>query len=146
MNMLPLVIAVDQGVALLGMVPVAVFVVALIMNVSSFQTKDMNRKSGHATNVLFIALIVESGAWAVRSFGGGTEVGVFWVLVTAGVLHIISAVIGLRAYLEHRTVGRWPHGRRRATWGFRLNVVALMVLAGWFYLGTNPKLYKRIFE
>ena len=144
MNML--FAAVDQNYAWLGMVPAGLITVALIMNVSSFQTKDMNRKSGHATNLLFIALILEAAAWTVRTFGGGTETGVFWIIVTSLVLHVASAAIALWAFWEHRTIGRWPHGRRRATWGFWLNVVALLVIAAWFYLGANPKLYKRIFE
>lgn len=138
--------AVDQSYAWIGMLPVGVITIALIINVSSLHTKDMNRKSGHATTLLFIALIIEAAAWTVRSFGGGTETGVFWVVAAAVALHIVSAAIGLRAYWEHRTIGRWPHGRRRATAGFWLNVTALFAIAGWFYLGANPALYKRIFD
>ena len=144
--MTTLLAAVDQNYALLGMVPAGLITIALIINVSSFQTKDMNRKSGHATNLLFIALILEAAAWTVRAFGGGTETGVFWIIVAAVVLHVVSAAVALWAFWEHRTIGRWPHGRRRATWGFWLNVVALLVIAAWFYLGVNPKFYKRIFE
>jgi hypothetical protein len=138
--------ATDQSQAILGIVPTGAFVVALIVNVSSLQTKDMNRKSCHATTLMFIAFIIESAAWTVRSFGGGSEAGVFWTVITAAFLHIVSAVIGLRAYWEHRTIGRWPHGRRRATWGFWLNVVAIAAIAAWFYLCANPKIYRRIFE
>jgi len=141
-----LLAAVDQNYIWLGMVPAGLITVALIINVSSLQTKDTNRKSCHATTLFFIALIIGAGAWTVRAFGGGTETGVFWVVVTATLLHIISALIALRAYWEHRTIGRWPHGRRRATWSFWLNVVALAALAAWFYLCANPKIYKRIFE
>jgi hypothetical protein len=119
---------VDQNYAWIGMVPVGIIVVGLIINVSSLHSKDMNRKSGLATNLFFIALLVEAAAWMVRAFGGGTETGVFWTVA------------------EHRAIGRWPHGRRRAIFGFWLNVIALLVIAAWFYLGTNPKLYKRIFE
>lgn len=136
----------EQTYAWLGMVPAGVITVALIINVSSLHTKDMNRKSGHATSLLFIALIIESAAWTVRAFGGGTETGVFWAVITSATLHAISAVVALWAFWEHRTVGRWPYGRRRASWGFWLNVIALLALAAWFYLGQNPKLYKRIFE
>lgn len=136
----------EQTYAWLGMVPAGVITVALIINVSSLHTKDMNRKSGHATSLLFIALIIETAAWTVRAFGGGTETGVFWAAITSATLHAISAVVALWAFWEHRTVGRWPYGRRRASWGFWLNVIALLALAAWFYLGQNPKLYKRIFE
>ena len=141
-----LLAALDQNYPWLGIVPAGVITAALIMNVSSFQTKDMNRKSGHATNLLFIALILEAAAWTVRALGGGTETGVFWTIITSVVLHVVSAALALWAFWEHRTIGRWPHGRRRATWGFWLNVVALLVIAAWFYLAANPKLYKRIFE
>ena len=137
---------VDQNYAWLGMVPAGALTVALIINVSSLYSRDMNRKSGHATNLLFIALILEAAAWTVRVFGGGTETGVFWIIVTSVALHVVSAAVALWAFWEHRTIGRWPHGRRRATWGFWLNVIALLVIAAWFHLGANPKLYKRIFE
>lgn len=137
---------VDQNYVWLGMVPAGALTIALIINVSSLHTKDMNRKSGHATNLLFIALILEAAAWTVRVFGGGTETGVFWIIVTSVALHVVSAAVALWAFWEHRTIGRWPHGRRRATWGFWLNVIALLVIAAWFHLGANPKLYKRIFE
>ena len=141
-----LLAAMDQNYPWLGIVPAGLITAALIMNVSSFQTKDMNRKSGHATTLLFIALILEAAAWTVRAFGGGTETGVFWTIITSVVLHVVSAAIALWAFWEHRTIGRWPHGRRRATWGFWLNVIALFAIAAWFYLAANPKLYKRIFE
>ena len=135
-----------QNYAWLGLVPIGVFSVALIINVSSLQTKDMNRKSCLAANLLFIALIIEAAGWTVGAFGGGSETGVFWTLIVAMLLHIISGVVALKAYWEHRTIGRWPYGRRRAKFGFWLNVIALLVLAAWFYLCANPKLYKRIFE
>ncbi len=138
--------AMEQNYPWLGMVPASAITIALILNVSSLYSRDMNRKSGHATNLLFIALILEAAAWTVRTFGGGTETGIFWTIITSAVLHVVSAAIALWAFWEHRTIGRWPHGRRRATWGFWLNVVALLVVAAWFYLGANPKLYKRIFE
>jgi hypothetical protein len=141
-----LLAVVDQNYAWLGMVPMGVIAVALIFNVASLHTKDMNRKSGIATNLLFIALIIEAAAWTVRAFGGGTETGVFWAIIASAFLHMLSGAIALLAFWEHRTIGKWPHGRRRATWGFWLNVIALLVIAGWFYLGTDPKLYKRIFE
>ena len=141
-----LLATVDQNYAWLGMVAAGGIAVALIINVSSFQTKDMNRKSGHAANLLCIALILEAAAWTVRGFGGGTEAGVFWIIVTGALLHVISAALALWAFWEHRTIGRWPHGRRRATWGFWLNIIALIFIAAWFYLGENPKVYKRIFE
>lgn len=137
---------VDQSYAVLGMAAAGLITIALIINVSSLYTKDMNRKSGHAITLLFIALILEAAAWTVRTFGGGTETGVFWIIVTGALLHVISAALALGAYFEHRTIGRWPHGRRRATWGFWLNVIALLVIAAWFYLGHDPTLYKRIFE
>ena len=106
----------------------------------------MNRKSGHAANLLFIAFIMEAAAWTVQAFGGATETGVFWVVIAAASLHVLSAAIALWAMWEHRTIGRWPHGRRRATWGFWLNFIALLTIAVWFYLGANAKLYKRIFQ
>ena len=137
---------VQHSYAWLGLVPVAVLTVAIIVNVSSFQTKDLNRRSGHAANLLFIALIIETAAWTVRAFGGGTETGAFWAVIVAAFLHVASAVLALWAFWEHRKIGRWPYGRRRATWGFWLNVFALIVLSGWFYLFANPKLYQRIFE
>ena len=141
-----LLATVDQNYAWLGMVPAGLITIALIFNVSSFQTKDMNRKSAHAANLLFLALILEAAAWTVRAFGGGTETGVFWTIVAAVVLHVFSAAVALWAFWEHRTIGKWPQGRRRATWGFWLNVLALLFIAAWFYLGANPALYKRIFE
>jgi hypothetical protein len=139
-------LAAESSSAFLGIVPTGMLVVAIIINVSSLQTKDTNRKSCHAATLLFIALILGTAAWTVRSFGGGSEVGVFWALIAAALLHIVSAAIGLLAYREHRTIGRWPYGRRRATWGFWLNVIALAALAAWFYVCADPKLYKRIFE
>ncbi len=142
---IPLAI-VDQSYATIGMVVTAMMTAALIINVASLHTKDMNRKSGHAVTLLFLAFILEAAAWTVRAFGGGTERGAFWINIIAAALHVISAALALSAFFEHRTIGRWPHGRRRATWGFWLNVLALLVLAAWFYLGANPTVYKRIFE
>jgi hypothetical protein len=144
--MTALLAVVDENYAWLGLVPVGVIVVGLIINVASLGSKDMNRKSGIATNLFFIALLVEGAAWVVRGFGGGTETGVFWTVATSAFLHLLSAVVALSAIAEHRTIGRWPHGRRRATFGFWLNVIALLLITAWFYLGTNAKLYKRIFE
>ena len=137
---------VDQNYAWLGMVPVGMIVVGLIINVASLHSKDMNRKSGIATNLFFIALLVEAAAWMVRAFGGGTETGVFYIVATSALLHLLSAVVALGAVAEHRAIGKWPHGRRRAIWGFWLNVIALLLIAAWFFLGTNPVLYKRIFD
>ena len=138
--------ALDQNYAWLGLAPAGAVLVALIINVASLRGKDMNRKSGIAMNLLFTALLIEAAAWTVRAFGGGTLTGVFWTVAAAAVLHVFSGAVALRAFWEHATIGRWPHGRRRATWGFWLNVIALLAIAGWFYLGENPKLYKRIFE
>lgn len=138
--------ALDDNYAWLGLVPAGAIVVALIINVSSLRSKDMNRKSGIAVNLLFIALLIEAATWTVRAFGGGTATGTFWAVATAASLHVLSGALALWAIWEHSTIGRWPHGRRRATWGFWLNVIALLAIAGWFYLGENPKLYKRIFE
>jgi len=137
---------VDQSYAWLGLVPAAAVVAALIFNVSSSGLRDMNRKSAVATNLLLIALLVEIASWTVRSFGGGTPIGLYWVLVSCAILHVISASIGLGAISEFRTIGRWPYGRRRATWGFWLNVIALLLLAAWFYLALNEKLFDRIFR
>ena len=106
----------------------------------------MNRKAGIATNLFFIALLVEAAVWMVRAFGGGTETGAFWTVVTSAFFHLLSAALALWSVAEHRAIGRWPHGRRRAIFGFWLNVIALLVISAWFYLGSNPKLYKRIFE
>ena len=135
-----------QNYAWMGLFPIAVFTVALIINVSSLQTKDMNRKSCLAANLLFVALIIEAAGWTVRAFRGGSETGVFWAVMVAAFLHIASGAVALRAWWEHRTIGRWPYGRRRATCGFWLNVAALLAIAGWFYICANPKLFKRIFE
>jgi fatty acid desaturase len=141
-----LLASIDQNYAWVGLVPVGMLVVGFIINVSSLHSKDMNRKSGIATNLFFIALLVEAAAWMVRAFGGGTETGVFWTVVTSALLHLLSGVVALWAIVEHRVIGRWPHGRRRANWGFWLNLIALALIAAWFYLNTNPKLYKRIVE
>ena len=137
---------IDQSYALLGLVPAAILGVALLINVASMRGKDMNRNSGVAINLLFIALLIESAAWTIRTFGGGTTTGVFWTVVAAAFMHVLSGMIALRAFWEHATIGRWPHGRRRATWGFLLNVAALLAISGWFYLGINTQLYRRIFE
>lgn len=144
--MTTLLAAINQSYAWLGLLPMGVLAIGLIINVASLGTNDMNRKSGIATNLFFIALLVEAAVWMVRTFGGGNETGAFWTIVTSTVLHLVSATIALRAVAEHRTIGRWPHGRRRATWGFWLNVIALFLITAWFYLGSNPKLYRRIVE
>lgn len=137
---------VDQTYAWVGLVPAGAVVAALIFNVSSSGTRDMNRKAGTATNLLLIALLIEAATLTVRSFGGGTQTGAFWAVVICAVLHVVSAAIALGAIWEFRTIGRWPYGRRRATWGFWLNVLALIVLAGWFYLLTDEKVFNRIFR
>jgi hypothetical protein len=137
---------IEQNYAWFGLVPVAVLTAAFIINVSSLQTKDMNRKSCLAVSLLFVALFIESAGWTVRAFGGGTETGFFWALIAAVLLHLVGGAIALRAFWEHRTIGKWPYGRRRAAWGFWLNVIALMALSAWFYLCANPKIYKRVFE
>jgi len=136
----------DKSYAWFGMFAAVLIVIGLIVNVASLHTKDMNRLSGHATTLLFIAFIIEAGAWTVRGFGGGTETGVFWAVVSAAFLHVASAVVALFAFREHHTIGRWPHGRRRAVWGVWLNVTALIFLGAWFYLGLDTKAYKLIFE
>lgn len=135
-----------SSMAWVGLVPASVIVVMLIINVSTLHTKDMNRKAGHATNLLFAALLVEAAAWTVRVFGGGSVTGVFWAVIVCVLLHTVSAGIALWAIWEFRIIGRWPYGRRRATWGFWLNVIALFSIAAWFYLGLNPELYRRIFD
>ena len=135
-----------QNVAWVGLVPIGIVTAALIMNVSSLQTRDMNRKSCLAANLLFVALLIEAAGWTVRSFRGGSETGAFWAIMVAAVLHVASGVVALRAWWEHRTIGRWPYGRRRATAGFWLNVIALLAIAAWFYLCANPQVFKRIFE
>lgn len=141
-----LLAATERSYGEFGLFPMAMFVIAIIINLASWHSKDMNRKSTHATTLLFIALLIESSVWTVRTFRGGSEVGSFWALIGAAVVHGASATIGLFAIREHREVGRWPHGRRRASWGFWLNVIALLILAAWFWLGANPTVYKRIFE
>ena len=104
MNMVPLLAAGDQNYAWFGLVPVALITVAFVINVSSLHTKDMNRKSGLATNLLCIACIIEVASWTVRSFGGGTETGVFWVIIASVVLHMLSGAVALWAVWEHRTI------------------------------------------
>jgi len=136
----------DQAYAWIGLVPAAAVVAALIFNVASSGTRDMNRKSAIATNLLLIALLIEAATLTVRSFDGGTPTGAFWAIVACVVLHVLSASIGLGAIFEFRTIGRWPYGRRRADWGFWLNVIMLLVLAAWFYLLTDEKLFNRIFR
>jgi len=138
--------AAEHTFAEFGLVVMGLLVIAFIINVASSYSKDMNRKSSHATSLLFIALLIETSVWTVRSFHGGSQAGAFWAVVVAAGVHCVSAVLALFAIREHRDVGRWPHGRRRASWGFSLNVIALLVLAAWFWLGANPKVYKRIFE
>ena len=135
----------DANYAWLGLVPAGVLVVALIMNVASFGTRDLNRKAGVSANLFFIALLVENATYMIRNFGGGSEKGMNAMLVCAVLLHIVSAGIALRAIFEFRTIGKWPYGRRRATWGFWLNVIALLVIAAWFFLAANPRLYDRVF-
>lgn len=135
-----------QNFAWMGLFPIAALTAALIINVSSLQTKDMNRKSCLAANLLFVALIIEAAGWTVRAFRGGSETGVFWAVMVAALLHIASGAVALRAWWEHRTIGRWPYGRRRATCGFFLNVLALLAIAAWFHLCANPKHFKLIFE
>lgn len=137
---------INGGMAWIGLVPACVVVVLMIINFSTLHTKDMNRKAGHATSLLFAALLVEAAAWTVRMFGGGSVTGVFWAAAACVILHTASAAVALWAIWEFRIIGRWPYGRRRATWGFWLNLIALFVLAAWFYLGLNPALYRRIFD
>ncbi len=130
--------------AWLGLIPAAAIVAALIFNVSTFVTKDLNRKAGVATSLLLIAMLVETATWTVRSFDGGRPGGAFVVLAACAVLHIISASHALGAFWEFRTIGRWPYGRRRATWGFWLNVIALLALSGWFFLLSNERYSNRL--
>ena len=138
--------AADNNFAQFGLVVMGLLTVGFIVNVSALHSKDLHRKSSHATSLLIVALLIETAVWTVRSFHGGSEAGGFWGIVVGGCVHGISAVLGLMAISEHRVVGRWPHGRRRSSWGFLLNVIALIVLAVWFWLGANPKVYERIFR
>ncbi len=140
-----LLAATDRTYVEFGLLFMGLLTVAFIINVASSQTKDMNRKSSYATGVLFIALFIEVSTWTVRAFRGGSEAGAFWAIVSATAVHAVSAVSALLAIHEHREIGKWPHGRRRASWGFWLNVIALLVLAAWFWLGANPTVYKRFF-
>ncbi len=134
-----------RNYAQFGLLPMALITVAFIINVASSHTKDMNRKSSHATSLFLIALLIEVSTWTVRAFHGGSEAGAFWAVISAVLIHCMSAVLALFAIREHRTVGRWPYGRRRSAWGFWLNVIALLVLAAWFWLGANPKVHERFF-
>jgi hypothetical protein len=141
-----LLAAFESDFAKFGLVPMGALIIAFIVNVASWHKKDMNRKSLVAASLLFIALFIASATWTVRAFHGGSQIGAFWAVVAAAGVHCVSAVIALLAIHEHRTIGRWPHGRRRASWGFWLNVLALFVITAWFWLGVNPIVYQRIFE
>ena len=83
----------DSGNAWMGLVPAAAVVVALIMNTASMGKRDTNYKCAFATNILFVALLVENAAWTVEIFGGGTAAGIFWAIVScAGPTHQVMAL------------------------------------------------------
>lgn len=138
--------AAGESLGWMGLVVAGALVVAFIVNIVSFGNRDMNQKSSIATSLMLIAFLLETASWTVRSFRGGTANGVFVTIVLCAVLHVVSGSICLGAVWEFRTIGRWPYGHRRATLGFWLNVIALVVLAAWFYLATSEKLYNRLFN
>ena len=135
----------DPENAWMGLVPAAVIVIALIVNTASLGKRDTNYKCAFATNILCVALLVESAAWTVEIFGGGTSIGIYWALVTGGALHIVAASVAAKGLWEFRSRTHWSHGRQRATWGIWLSIAMLFVLAAWFHLQSHQDLAERIF-
>ena len=72
--------AAEHTFAEFGLVVMGLLVIAFIINIASSYSKDMNRKSSHATSLLFIALLIETSVWTVRSFHGGSQAGAWIVL------------------------------------------------------------------
>lgn len=139
------VLAEPDSNAWMGLVPAVVIVIALIVNTASIGKRDTNFKCAFATNMLFVALLEESVAWAVEIIGCGTATGIFWTLVSCVGMHIAAAGVAAWGLWEVRTRGSWAHGRQRAAWGIWINVAMLLVLAGWFYLRSNKELQERLF-
>jgi hypothetical protein len=135
----------DPKYAWVGFAPVAVIVIALITNVASMRGRDTNFKCAMGANVLFFALLIECAAWMLAVFGGGTDTGFFWTAVVCTALHVAAACIAMLGLREIRLVPKWAHGRQRAIMGFWLNVLMLLMLAAWFYLQVNERLWNRIF-
>lgn len=135
----------DPGNAWMGLVPAAAIVIALIVNTASLGKRDTNYKCAFATNILCVALLVESAAWTVAIFGGGTSIGIYWALVTGGALHVVAALVAAKGLWEFRSRTHWSHGRQRATWGIWLSIAMLCVLSAWFYLRSHDEVAERIF-
>ena len=135
----------DPGNAWMGLLPAAAIVIALIVNTASLGKRDTNYKCAFATNILCVALLVESAAWTVEIFGGGTSIGIYWALVVGGALHVVAAIVAAKGLWEFRSRTHWSHGRQRATWGIWLSIAMLFVLSAWFYRHSHQELAERIF-
>jgi hypothetical protein len=142
--MMPGLAIIDSRYAWMGLIPAAVIIIALIVNVSSMRGRDTNFKCAFSANVLFITLLIECAAGMVGVFGGGTDTGFFWTVLGCAALHVVAGSIAVRGLWEIRTHPKWAHGRQRAVWGFWLNVLMLLVLSAWFYLQVNQWLRNRI--
>ena len=130
------------ALTMLGMIIGVSAVITLVGIGNGAQARIEAQIKAGGTNLVTI----NAGNFTANGVRGGSETGAFWAVVVAAFLHIASGAVALRAWWEHRTIGRWPYGRRRATCGFFLNVAALLAIAAYFHLCANPKLFKRIFE
>ena len=119
------------------------------MNVSSLQTKDMNRKSAHRRRTCCFDRAPDrmAATWTVRAFGGGSETGAFWAIITATV-RALRERSGIVALIAHR----WSTARsgvgRTAVAAPRAGLLAgcqsrSSRIAAWFYLCANPTVSSR---
>jgi hypothetical protein len=126
---------------------VAVPCIGLIINVVSMQKRQgLNRKCAFSTLIFFIALLIEFVTWTISRNGSippKVEIGI--MLGSAGI-HALSAILAIMGLAEMRSRHKWSRGMKRGVWGFWLNILMLLVLAGWFYAHVNQRFHDGIFK
>ena len=120
--------------------------VGLIVSIVSMQKQGINRKCGFSTLLFFVALLIECFTWTLSSSGGIIEKVQIGILFGTAGIHCFSAILAIMGLAEMRSRHKWSRGMKRGVWGFWLNIVMLLVLAGWFYAHVNQRFHDGIFK
>ena len=120
--------------------------VGLIVSIVSMQKQGINRKCGFSTLLFFVALLIECFTWTLSSSGGIIEKVQIGIMFGTAGIHCFSAILAIMGLAEMRSRHKWSRGMKRGVWGFWLNIVMLLVLAGWFYAHVNQRFHDGIFK
>ena len=120
--------------------------VGLIVSIVSMQKQGINRKCGFSTLLFFVALLIECFTWTLSSSGGIIEKVQIGIMFGTAGIHCFSAILAIMGLAEMRSRHKWSRGMKRGVWGFWLNIVMLLALAGWFYAHVNQRFHDGIFK